>query len=786
MSDPNNPPDAEIDVLHQEALDALARIGALLDSAYAVGVTYGAGNEWERNRRELRGQAESMRGLELIMPIVAPMKAGKSTLINAIVGHPLLPTRIKLVDGLDPDRPQLFVPRRTIGLFERIGERIRERVKLSGWTVPQAQSHLRGLARDIADGSAEPVREEYVGRELVQSVLTRLNDQLRLAVLAEAGDLLSDLRDLRELWTGHWGGYPGAGAGGGELVLVDTPGPNEYALSSQLGAVLDDILRASHVVLVVVDYTQMGADAAQTIGDLLRSQVDVIGTEKVLAVVNKVDARHGQADLSAHDTRTAVAVGLGLTGEQAAGRIFETQARRGLEGVRMLAELDRYGDEFVPSDSEAARSLMHEAQPLEDWEEIRHEITASQLRRLAQQMMKRGGVTELVGTAMARLRADAAPVLIDSGARRHLEALVRLGRVLRLERKAADLDRAAVADQLATLDGELRELRDLHDAMPDTAVIEQRFSDELADFMARLRDQGDSITALLTEARDQDPPDNGPAAGGEFFPSLLRKSRKLLWTGVLGGTVTTDVQEFASEVAAKDFAERMGGSVAGQLTELLDYARRELDHRTGAVAATAVGEQETAVRELIARSTANLSTVFSVALDVPPPVVVDGAIAVELPKPTVRHSSYTSTYTTVERQPVKWTGGLFSRNVTVEHNSTSYSQHFQVSRTKVADELRQGFHTRLAEIQGDLNRYVTETVHEQLTAYYGHLDDFLQGFRDAIARALDNSRLSEADQARRKSELEQLADRTTQERAGLVALLDRLDDYRDRQAGRPA
>ena len=69
------------------------------------------------------------------MPIVAPMKAGKSTLINAIIGYPLLParanpmttlpTKIKLVDGLDVDQPELALADSTIALFNHVGDEVR-------------------------------------------------------------------------------------------------------------------------------------------------------------------------------------------------------------------------------------------------------------------------------------------------------------------------------------------------------------------------------------------------------------------------------------------------------------------------------------------------------------------------------------------------------------------------------------------------------------------------------------------------------------------------------------
>lgn len=85
-------------------------------------------------------------------------------------------------------------------------------------------------------------------------------------------------------------------------------------------------LANSHVVLVVLDYTQMGSEAAQDIRDRLSRHLAIIGPEQLFAVVNKVDARKNPGDLSKDDTREKARNSLNLSKEQAEDRVFETVA----------------------------------------------------------------------------------------------------------------------------------------------------------------------------------------------------------------------------------------------------------------------------------------------------------------------------------------------------------------------------------------------------------------------------------------------------------------------------
>jgi len=51
----------------------------------------------------------------------------------------------------------------------------------------------------------------------------------------------------------------------GNLVIVDTPGPNEAGENLRLSAVVEEQLQQSSVVLIVLDFTQLKIKAAEEV-----------------------------------------------------------------------------------------------------------------------------------------------------------------------------------------------------------------------------------------------------------------------------------------------------------------------------------------------------------------------------------------------------------------------------------------------------------------------------------------------------------------------------------------
>jgi Dynamin family len=785
--------DEHLRTLHEDVLQCLGRIVALLDNAELLGINWsGDKAQTARATARIREQAESVRRLELVMPIVAPMKAGKSTLINAIIGYPLLParanpmttlpTRIKLIDGLDLDKPELALSDSTIALFNRVGEELRRRVNQSGWKVPEAHAYLGKLAAAIASGKADKLRSVYQGAPAIREILMRLNDQLRLAALATGENLAADIVDLPEISTGHRAVLAGGTAVAGQLVIVDTPGPNEHAMAAYMGPTLEHQLQNSHVVLVVLDYTQMGADAADQIRARVELQLQIITSSKIVAVVNKVDERKKPEDLTKEQTRAAVCAALGLSPEQAQRQVFETVARWGLIGSQMLADIERFGPALIPEQSESAIALLKEVAPLH-WERRLKRVSTDELAEDATDILAQSGLRELLVSAIARLRASAAPNVIESGIHRYQDALGKLNGMLALELKAAEHGGAIVANELAILMKEMNQLEDYQRAMPDVATLERRFQRELKDFIKVLKKQGRDVISLVESSGQQTAAPPPGSLLGDAFGAVYRHTMKALFEGVLHGRSSDDVHEFDSLPEAQKFMTSITSQVTEDLRSLLEIARKEVDARARKLATEVVAEQESKVRGLIDRAAAKLSIAFDVTLQVPPPAIVNGELAVELTDPSVRSWSTSESYTTYERRRAWYKLWLGYHDVPVTRTRSVSHSRYQVSRKEVAAQLTAAFDTHLTEIAKSLDTYVATDVTDRLTAYYTGLRGYLESYRAALQRSQDSAMQDEATQAARKQDLTTLSGYVTIEQHKLADYLARVAGYAT-QSGR--
>jgi predicted GTPase len=779
-----------LETLHEDVLQSFSRIVALLGHADRLGVSWsGDLADTATATARMHEHAESVRRLELIMPIVAPMKAGKSTLINAIVGYPLLParanpmttlpTKIKLVDGLDLAKPELVLTDSTIALLNRVGDQIGQCITQTGWKVPSAHSYLAELADLIASGQAEPLRTRYQGGPAIRDVLMRLNDQLRLAVLATGENLMGDIVDLPEISTGHRAIIGRGPAGSGQLVIVDTPGPNEHAMAAHLGPAMEQQLQQSHVVLVVLDYTQMGADAADEVKARLLPQIKIITTSKIFAVVNKVDERKKPEDLTKEQTRAAVCAAIGLSPEQGESQVFETVARWGLNGAQLLADIDQFGDDLIPEQTESAVALLREVAPLH-WQRRIKQVSVAELKDDAVEILAQSGLQELLGSAIARLKSGAAPTVIESGVHRYQDALAKLTGILVLELKAAERGSEVVARELAVLAQEMTQLQNYQDTMPDVTALERRFSKELKDFVKVLSDHGREVIDLVRESASGEGPEAaGSAIGpvGDAFHAIFRHTRKMLWEGVLRGRPADDVHEFDTLDQAQAFMTSITGQVTEELRQLLDYARQELDKRARKLAAIVVAEQESKVRGLVERAAAKLSVAFEVKLQVPPPAIVNGELAVDLADPSVRSWSTSENYSTTERHRVWYKLWMGYRDVVVTKTASVSHHRYQVSRQEIAAQLSTAFNSHLAEISNALDGYVATDVNDRLTVYYASLRKYLESYFAALKRSQDGFKDDESAKETRRQDLSGLRAAVSAEQQKLTGYLSRIADY---------
>ncbi|MFI6851538.1 hypothetical protein [Streptomyces sp. NPDC050416] len=360
--------------------------------------------------------------------LAAPMKAGKSTLLNALLCQDLLPargsamtmlpTRVVVVPLGRQRRPVLRLAPHTAAALQELLSRLlhpeNEAAVRQTTRGQQELAHVMGASCQRL--AVAPVVGPYRGYRSVRRRLAMLNDTVRLAALVlPAGVLHAAVRDMQAPevvvpvpWMAqdvHRYGH---------LVLIDTPGPDETLLSGVLDGLVIREFKDAHELLVVADATRVGSTAEASVRRLVQNARRERGPCGVLVAANRADLVRGPVPLRAVQRRVDPFEG-------PADRAVATNARLGLSaaGVLWPALSGSPGREH-----ERAAGFLELVFPL-DWEEVAPSVRPAQLRRWCTEAWHRSGVAELLDrfvtplavrpgfSALARTLAEVASVCRD-------------------------------------------------------------------------------------------------------------------------------------------------------------------------------------------------------------------------------------------------------------------------------------------------------------------------------------------------------------------------------------
>lgn len=262
----------------------------------------------------LNGEKLKLQNREIVIAVVGTMKAGKSTTINAIVGSEILPNRslpMTALPTLIRHTPGITDPVLLLNNFDVLNEyliNLKQHLKASeaeqlpvSFEVQQEKMDLVGFTQhDVAFVA------EYAGHKNICDLLRKLNDMVRIGILAGLPfpfDKFGKINEIPviEVEFAHLADY---GPSYGKLTLLDTPGPNEFG-QHHLKLMLKDQLEKASAVLTVLDFTQLKSEA----DDEVRRQLQSIYQQcqdRLFVLVNKIDQHDRNSD-SIEDIKSYIA-----------------------------------------------------------------------------------------------------------------------------------------------------------------------------------------------------------------------------------------------------------------------------------------------------------------------------------------------------------------------------------------------------------------------------------------------------------------------------------------------
>jgi GTPase SAR1 family protein len=345
--------------LQNDVIGLLEKIESLMGRASNALKSDGTGKKYAEFARQIVSKKHDVEELELVMSIIAPMKAGKSTIINAVVGFDLLPSRAAAMTTLPTEivfkkdliEPLLIVPKDCSEAFNKTVEAIKEKIRAEGIAATQERivthPHLQELLQEVEAIDGFFNSEQVKGTDEIKRILTALNDIVRLAsILEPTKDPLSRIKDLPRIETPFWRSPKQEDQANllGSLVIVDTPGPNEAGENLKLSAVVEEQLKNSSIILIVLDFTQLNNKAADDIKRQVKPIIDLLGKENLYVLVNKVDQRTANDPMTVDKVKQFVLADLELGNNQDIDRVFEVAARWAFCATNFLSEFQKNPD----------------------------------------------------------------------------------------------------------------------------------------------------------------------------------------------------------------------------------------------------------------------------------------------------------------------------------------------------------------------------------------------------------------------------------------------------------
>ncbi len=133
-------PTSNVQELQQDVIELLGEISDLMNRASTALSSDRVDNKYADFEKQIRNETSLVENLELRMAIVAPMKAGKSTIVNAVAGQDILPSRNSAMTTLPTEiifdaglnEPILTLSNSVLSVFQKTLVSLKEKINEQG------------------------------------------------------------------------------------------------------------------------------------------------------------------------------------------------------------------------------------------------------------------------------------------------------------------------------------------------------------------------------------------------------------------------------------------------------------------------------------------------------------------------------------------------------------------------------------------------------------------------------------------------------------------------------
>ncbi len=750
--------------LQSDVIELLEQVSLLMNRA-STALNSDVGSEkYIDFEQRVKQEIAKVKNLELRMAIVAPMKAGKSTITNAIIGQDILPSRnsamttlpTEIIFDTELEEPILNLSPEIVTVFQETLLALWKQINEMGLKQSQEKlaqyPHLQEMLKSIQKDLVESIPHTSKGHNDIILTLTSLNDIVRLcSILYPSVDPLQSLTEVPRVRTPFWlsqGNQQSETLG--KLVIVDTPEANEAGENLRLQTVVAEQLRKSSMVLIVLDFTQLKNEAAEKVKKDVQKVIELRGKENLYVLINKVDQRR-DGDMKPEQVQKFVAAEFGIGDIGDINRVFEISARRAFTSANFLMELQQIPDVEV-SEMKTARSLAQEVFGM-DWEEDLKEATVVDLKNKAQRLWKKSGFDPFLKGAINTLMEQAAPRCIDSALKITNGYLVILKNDVKIRCSAVNQDSSKIQNEIKSLNDDLSDLewclKDLEEQLDST---KKSLREKLDLTLKRLN--------IDTERAIQDYFFNGIIQRILQSKNFLQtaadildiNTRKFLFqpidipglTEILPESISRLVKyqvglfgrnelEFKIKKEAEEFSEQLVAE-AKQIVEALLYKSLkeiEIEIKNSQHHLRALLQKETKV--VIENASNRLNRAFDIELELPPLLLED------------METNFSNFINITEKEEpfniVKTVANFFKRLFDSEYTEKKENR-YTVSIEAILIQFNSSIKIKIQDAKEQINQYLDKDFQNRISNFFNLLQDYLTNYKNSLSQALQDQSLS--------------------------------------------
>jgi len=784
--------------LQNDVIGLLEKIESLMGRASNALKSDGTGKKYAEFERQIASKKHDVEELELVMSIVAPMKAGKSTIINAVVGFDLLPSRAAAMTTLpteivfkkDITEPILIVPKDCGDAFNITMEAIKGKIRDEGIATTQERiathPHLQELLQEVETTDGFLNSDQVKGTDEIKRVLTALNDIVRLAsILEPTKDPLARIRDLPRIETPFWRSQKQEDQADllGSLVIVDTPGPNEAGENLKLSAVVEEQLKNSSIILIVLDFTQLNNKAADDIKRQVKPIIDLLGKENLYVLVNKVDQRTENDPMTSEKVEQFVLADLELGNRKDTDRVFEVAARWAFCATNFLSEAQDNPDAELTQLS-TTRPLAEQVFGI-DWEEDLEDSSLAELEKKAQRLWKKSGFQSFLDRSINALMERAAPLAMKSALNYCRALLNELKDDVSLRSSAISQDGEKLRNEVEALEADLERLEMCRIKLKEVErvrlnlqknlggileIVRKSALVNLKDFFAKEEyEKADSLKKLDIEARNFL---LKPISSLPLFPDFISKMFRSLEFKPSG------VFEFSTEAQAEKFANQ-SILYAKQKSEAIlssykDIIEQEIDKELRGLIDFL--DQET--KPIINQAKARLNQNFNVDLSLSAPSFDSAGINFASPRIKNNSRMVDQGYETIKVKKRSFWNWLWFVEFEVDEQRKKPDRkenYYTISLEELIPEINQSIESSIDALRLGINKYLEEDFKEKVNSFFDNLDTYLSSYRDSLRQAQSDQQLLKEEKDQLVNELNSIVPEATESIKKCSSYLDLTD-----------